>query len=141
MKLVDKYRDKYLNIPCSVTLQKSYEDETRQDYEILDIAPPRLPPKRDRKLTIDDELWIIMPYKNFTPEQKFDKYRKILTKLKKKHEPPKEKPIVKNFQEFDMFAGLLPPIVEEKVDLRICLFKFINEDGIEEIGGKVFSRF
>ena len=36
-------------------------------------------------LTVDDEVWKIMPYKNLTPEQKYNKYKRICTGLKQEN--------------------------------------------------------
>jgi len=99
LKLVEKYRGHFVKTPCVITLQKlpdrppealegpeggAIEEESKPRYEIIDITPPKIPPKKDRKLLPEDEIWVIMPYKGLTPEQKYKKYRKLSIKIRKK---------------------------------------------------------
>jgi len=86
MKLVEKYRMASTEIPCTITVKWVPREWNANLYEVTDYTLPRPALKPDRKLTPEDIIWSIMPYKNLTPEQKYDKYRKILIRLKKKQD-------------------------------------------------------
>jgi len=101
LKLVEKYKNECVPAPCVITVHKLPKQTQAIDiegqensqvniedlpdrYEILEISTPKPAPKRDRRLTPDDEIWTIMPYKGLTPEQKYKKYRKILIQMRKR---------------------------------------------------------
>lgn len=135
MKQVERYRDLSAKAPCSITVEKISEDMDNNQYRLIEVIPPRLHTKKDRKLTADDEIWTIMPYKNLTPEQKYEKYRRILIKLRKKQEArdhPKDNAGAKATQEYEPFKETITRPVK-KEDLRITLSTFLNDDGDEEI--------
>jgi len=139
MKLVEKYRMASNEIPCSITVKWVPHEWNANLYEISDITLPRPALKPDRKLTPEDIIWSVMPYKNLTPEQKYDKYRKILIRLKKKQDynkaaaqrqkampPPAHVPI--HEIPLDIFPA--EPINEE--DFKVCLGSAFAQNGTQE---------
>ncbi len=88
MSLVEKYREITAKKPCVITLETAFEEENEEGnneklYNILNISYPKANFTKDRKLVADDEIWGVLPYKNYTPEQKYKKYRKICSVVRK----------------------------------------------------------
>jgi len=88
MSLVEKYREITAKKPCVITLETAFEEEKEEGnnekfYNILNISLPKANFTKNRKLVADDEIWGVLPYKNYTPEQKYKKYRKICSVMRK----------------------------------------------------------
>jgi len=82
--LVDKYKVLTAEQQCTIMLEDANPEYPNTAYNIVSVSLPKLNFTKNRKLTADDEIWTIMPYKDFTPEQKYKKYRKLVLKLRKK---------------------------------------------------------
>lgn len=84
LKLIEKYIELYRSMPFSISVQHIASEEYPDQYKLTDITFPRKIAKNDKRLTPEDEIWSVMPYKNLTPEQKYLKYKKLYTQTKKK---------------------------------------------------------
>ena len=84
LKLIEKYIELYRSMPFSITLQHVLSEDYPDKYKLLDTSFPRKIVKNDKRLTPEDEIWSVMPYKNLTPEQKYLKYKRLYTQMKKK---------------------------------------------------------
>jgi len=84
LKLIDKYITQHKNQPLSITLQSVPSADGVDKFEIFDINIPKATHRAKTKLSFDDEIWRNMPYKNLTPEQKYQKYSKLHAEMKKK---------------------------------------------------------
>jgi len=83
MKLVEKYKELLTKRPTIIALQKTSEDDSNNLFKILDIITPRNPAQDNKKLSASDDIWKMIPYKQFTPEEKYEKYKKIMDRAKK----------------------------------------------------------
>ena len=89
MSLIEIYKKKIPSQYSTITLQKIIikDEEDNSDKESYMHLETFLAPKSfylaHRKLTSSDEIWNQMSYKNFSPEQKYKKYKRLL-KLKNK---------------------------------------------------------
>lgn len=81
MNLIDKYRKKQMKKPSTITLQKIASENSCQHYEIIEIETPKNPNQKYKKLHINDDIWVQMPYKGLTPYEKYKKYKRILVKV------------------------------------------------------------
>ena len=81
MKLVEKYKELLAKRPTIITLQKTLEDDSNDLFKILDIITPRNPAQDNKKLSASDDIWKMIPYKQFTPEEKYEKYKKIMDRV------------------------------------------------------------
>jgi len=84
LRLIDKYIAQHRNLPLSITLQSLPSEDGADKFEIFDINIPKINNRNKTKLSSDDEIWRSMPYKNLTPEQKYQKYSKLHSLMKKK---------------------------------------------------------
>ena len=79
MKLVEKYKELAAKRPTIITLQKTSKEDNL--FSILDVIAPRNLTQDKKRLQANDDIWKMIPYKHFTPEQKYEKYKKIMDKV------------------------------------------------------------
>ncbi len=138
LKLVDKYRVRSFEVPWTLTVQKIASGNPGK-FQLVDFTLPRASLRPDRKLAADDEIWTLMPYKNYTPAQKYEKYRKITTKLKKKQDVKEPKahrpqPVASSLNA----AQRLRDDGAQNESTKVTLFKKTYVDGHEEFTSNDF---
>jgi len=82
LNLIQKYKEIISQKNSSLSLESNHKGESENVFSIKDALESHMWINKDKMLAADDEVWGIMPYKNLTPEQKYNKYRKICAKLR-----------------------------------------------------------
>lgn len=88
LNLVEEWRRKVPSSLYTITLAKmrhTIKDDENQIikeemFKVIDTHVPRA--DAGKKLGLGEEIWTHMPYKNYTPLQKYKLYRKITKKMK-----------------------------------------------------------